>query len=144
MLSTRRPFDRELMRMRKDIDSLMDWPTASLTNFEPEIDIHENENEIVIHAELPGISQDGIDVSTNANNQTLTISGEKTYEYKDDSDSNRVIHERRYGNFERTVPLPKNADFDGVKASMKEGVLNINVPKTDSDDEEGVRKIDIE
>ncbi len=95
--------------------------------FNPSIDVTENDKEIKVSAELPGLSEDDIEVSLSGD--TLTISGEKKAE-KEDKGKNYYKMERSYGSFRRVIPLPCEVETDKVNAAFKKGVLNIVLPKT--------------
>ena len=82
---------------------------------------------MVVKAEIPGISKDDLNVSLTED--SLTISGEKKQEEKvEKKDFHRV--ERSYGSFSRSFRLPDNVDGSKAKASFKDGVLEVRIPKT--------------
>lgn len=92
----------------------------------PSVDIYENANhEIVLKAELPGITREDIDLRVE--NNTLTLRGERKRdtEVKDDQ-YHRV--ERSYGAFTRSFSLPTRIDTEKVRAEFKDGVLSITLP----------------
>ncbi len=93
----------------------------------PKIDLKETDKEIIINAEIPGV--DKKDIKVDVNDNLLTISFEKKQE-KDEKDKGgwRII-ERSYGSFSRTITLPASVKNDGAKASYKDGVLKIVLPK---------------
>ena len=92
----------------------------------PAVDILEDENKVVVKAELPGMTEKDIDVSILGD--TLTIKGEKKKEEeKNDKQYHRL--ERIYGAFHRTVTLPSTVVSDKTKASFKNGILEIEMPK---------------
>jgi HSP20 family protein len=93
----------------------------------PAVDIYTTgEHELVIKAEIPGMSKDDLDITVE--NFTLTLRGEKKAEQtvKDDQ-FHRV--ERSYGTFTRSFALPHTVDTDKVAAEYKEGVLTIRLPQ---------------
>ncbi|MBU0690388.1 Hsp20/alpha crystallin family protein, partial [bacterium] len=94
----------------------------------PNVDIVENEDSYEIHAELPGVTEEEVNVTLN--NNVLTLSGEKKQEVKDEKE-NFVRVERTYGKFERSFSLPSNIQADKVDANYKDGVLSIKVPKAE-------------
>jgi HSP20 family protein len=95
-------------------------------DFVPAVDMFEEGNELVIKAELAGIKKEDIKVEVAGN--TLTLSGEKRGEEKvQKKDYYRV--EQSYGSFSRTLELPEGAKLDEVKASYKDGLLEIRVPR---------------
>ena len=93
----------------------------------PAIDVHENEQEITLRAELAGLSRDEVDLTIDKDR--LTLQGEKKLEKEDaDGDYRRV--ESRYGSFYRSLPLPDSVDQEKVEARFDNGVLNIVLPKS--------------
>jgi HSP20 family protein len=82
----------------------------------------------VVTAELPGIDKDNI--SVNLTDHTLTIKGEKKKE-EEIKEENYYRSERSYGSFLRTLELPRDVHADKVKASFKNGVLEVRLPKTE-------------
>lgn len=103
--------------------------------FNPRLDVTETDQEVKITAELPGLEEKDIDVSLS--HDTLTISGEKKNE-KEDKSENYYRLERSYGSFQRAIALPAEVDGDKVKATFKNGVLQITLPKLQTGD--SVRK----
>jgi HSP20 family protein len=96
-------------------------------DFAPSLDVSETDKEITISAELPGMEPDDIHISIEHN--TLTISGEKQAE-SEEKDKRYYRHERSYGSFYRSIPLPEEVDEDKIDASFKRGVLQVKLPKT--------------
>ena len=107
--------------------------------FSPSIDIKENDKDVSIKAELPGMDEKDIEVSLT--NDALTIRGEKKEE-KEDNGKNYYRMERNYGSFSRTIPLPTGIDSQKADAVFKKGVLTITVHKTE-EAEAKVKKIKI-
>ena len=96
-------------------------------DFVPSIDVFEEGNELVVKAELAGIKRDDIKVEFSGN--TLTLSGVKKAEEKvERKDFYRV--EQSYGSFSRTLDLPEGINIDKVKASYRDGLLEIRIPRT--------------
>jgi len=94
----------------------------------PSVDISENENEIVVVAEVPGMKRENINISIQDN--VLTLKGEKKRE-SDENEENYHRIERSYGVFERSFSLPSVIQTDRVTASYKNGVLSIKLPKAE-------------
>lgn len=92
----------------------------------PPIDIVDNDSEVVVRAELPGLDKDQIQVSLVGN--TLTIKGEKRSE-TEEKEENYYRRERSFGSFERIMDLPENVDTSKTDASFKNGVLEIRLAK---------------
>jgi len=120
------------------------WPSIS-RRFEemelsPSVDIFEEGDDIVVKTELPGMTKDDIEVNLTEN--TITISGEKKREEKVERD-NYYHLERSYGSFRRSFDLPAEVQTDKAKASFKNGVLEVRIPKTE-EAKKKVQKIKIE
>ena len=94
----------------------------------PTVDIFEEGNDLVVKAELPGIKKDDLNVTITENR--ITISGEKKQEEKVEKKNYHRI-ESSYGSFSRSFRLPENVKGDASKASFKEGVLEIRIPKSE-------------
>lgn len=96
----------------------------------PAVEATENENEYVITAELPGISQENIEV--NVADGVLTLRGTKDEERKtEDKDKTFHLLEREYGKFERTFRFPMTVLDNKVSAEFANGVLMVRVPKAE-------------
>ncbi len=92
----------------------------------PLVDIEETKDEFIIYAELPGVAAE--DVKINMADETLTISGEvKEPDRMDERKFHRI--ERTYGKFQRSFYLPVPIEGEKVKASFKNGILTITLPK---------------
>lgn len=96
----------------------------------PAADVMENENEIRVSIEAPGMRAE--DISIDLENNVLTISGEKR-EKREESDERSTWHlsERRYGRFSRSFVLPRDVEQDRIEASFDNGVLHVVVPKSE-------------
>jgi len=95
----------------------------------PGVDIVENEKEIILRADLPGVDEKDIDVQVEEG--TLTLKAERKFEKETkEGDYHRV--ERAYGSFHRSFSLPENVDADGVAATYKKGVLAVTLPKVET------------
>ncbi|MGA8224547.1 MAG: Hsp20/alpha crystallin family protein [Candidatus Acidiferrales bacterium] len=100
--------------------------SSDLTTWAPAVDIYETENELVIKADLPEISEKELDVRVE--NNTLTIRGERKFEEKVKED-NYLRIERTYGSFSRSFSLPNTVNTEAIKADYKNGVLTVELPK---------------
>lgn len=103
---------------------------------EPKVEVTENENNVTVAAELPGIPEDNIDLEISSDGY-LTISGEKKQEKKENRKGS-YFSEFSYGMFKRTVPLPWDLKFDAAAAEYNDGVLRVSIPK--SQNEQGKKK----
>lgn len=95
----------------------------------PAVDIYETENELVLKADLPEVSQKDIDVRVE--NQTLTIAGERKFE-KEEAKKGFHRIERSYGNFVRSFAVPSTFDTDQISAAFHNGVLTVTLPKKEA------------
>jgi HSP20 family protein len=117
----RRPFPSLFGRDR--------WlPIRPLSMQMPSLDVYEEKDTVVVKAELPGMKKEDVEVSLTG--ETLTIKGEKK-EDKEVKEDDYYRRERSYGSFLRTVALPCEVKSDEIKASFKDGVLEIRMPKTE-------------
>ncbi len=96
------------------------------TSFAPPVDIYEDEHNITLKLEVPGIDEKDIDVRVE--NTTLTVHGERKIE-KDEKEENFRRVERQYGEFTRSFTLPSSVDPGQVTADYAKGVLKINLAK---------------
>ena len=92
----------------------------------PSIDVHENEKELVIAAELPGMEEK--DVQLSFRDGVLTIKGEKKSE-RDETKDDVHISERSYGSFQRSFRVPDTVEVDKATADFEKGVLKVTLPK---------------
>jgi len=133
---------RDLLGIRDEVDRVFDsvftrgdggaWPAT----FAAPVDVEETKDEFLVRADLPGVSPKDVKVSVLGD--VLTIRGERKRESQD-----RNLHrvERRYGSFERSFSLGVPVRADQVKASYRDGVLEIHVPKAE---EAKVREIEVQ
>ena|SRR5579864_7945937 len=94
--------------------------------FVPPVDVYEDEHNMVLKLEVPGINEEKLDIQLE--NNTLTVKGERTFE-KDEKEENFHRIERRYGSFLRTFRLPNIVDSEKVEANYDKGVLRITIAK---------------
>jgi HSP20 family protein len=107
--------------------SLRPW-AAAVEDMSPSVDIFEDGSDVVVKAELPGMKKEDLEV--NFTDGDLIISGEKKQEEKVEK-KNYYRMERSYGSFTRSFRLPSDVQGDKAKATFKDGVLVIRVPKTE-------------
>lgn len=103
-------------------------PVRPLSIRMPALDVYEEKDTVIVKAELPGMNKEDIEVNLTGDN--LTIKGEKK-EDKEVKEDNYYRRERSYGSFLRSVDLPCEVKAGEIKASFKEGVLEIRMPKTE-------------
>lgn len=131
---TRRTSDRRLRDLQREVDSIFDQffgrsedEDASAV-WAPRTDLSETDDAFRIRLDVPGMTKD--DITINLQNNTLTVSGERTSERTDEGEE-YVRVERAFGNFHRTFTLPNAVDRENVEAAYEDGVLTIHVPKTE-------------
>lgn len=137
-----RPFS-EMARWEREMERMFDdlfgrrlrpiwderwWPTRTVGISVPAVDLYEGKDELVAKVELPGIGKD--DIQVNITDHHLTIEGEKKKD-EEIKKENYYRSERSYGSFSRSVELPTEVQVEKVKASFKDGVLEVRLPKTE-------------
>ena len=100
--------------------------SLSTTAFAPPVDVYEDEHNVTLKIEVPGIDEKDIDVRIE--NNTLTVHGERKFE-KEEKEENYRRMERQYGSFTRTFTLPSTVNHDNVQADYDKGVLKIKLEK---------------
>jgi len=120
----------QLQTLREEINRFFDLSDNGssdvFNSWAPALDIYEDKDALIVTAEIPGMKKEDIDISLQ--DGVLTVSGERKNEKKyEGSETSRS--ERFFGRFQRSVSLPKKVDADHVKASYKDGILTINLPK---------------
>jgi HSP20 family protein len=101
--------------------------TGEAHEWEPAVDMIDRKDEIVLRADLPGLEQKDISVSVEGG--VLSIRGERQ-EQREEKEEDYYYSERWAGSFYRAVTLPPGVDADKIKATFKNGVLEIHIPKT--------------
>jgi len=96
------------------------------SSFAPAVDVYEDEHNVTLKIEVPGIDEQDIDVRVE--NNTLTVHGERKIEKEEKEENYRRV-ERQYGSFTRTFNLPATVDAEKVQADYDKGVLKITLPK---------------
>jgi HSP20 family protein len=143
--SLRREWDSPVSSFRREMDRLFDdfFRAPALTNISttglmtswPSIDVQDKDNEVLVTAEMPGMTDKDVELSVD--NGTLHIRGEKKGEKNE-----RGYSERWFGRFERHIPLPTSVDENQCKADFHDGLLTIHLPKS-KEAEESRKKIPI-
>ena len=141
------PFE-ELLRLQRELERLARGALVPTQELEREVEerlkhlmpleVYETPNEFVVKVELPGVKKEDVEILIRDN--YLVIKAEKKEEVEEEKQHVHV-KERVYGKFERVIPLPPDLDTDNVKASFKDGVLEIRFPKKSATKE---KKIEIE
>ncbi len=117
---------REMNRLFQDYSVSRGDEELSASSFVPPVDIYEDEHNVTLKMEVPGIDQKDLDIRVE--NSTLTVRGERKLE-KDEKEENFHRIERRYGSFVRTFTLPNTVDTDSINADYDNGVLKIRLAK---------------
>jgi HSP20 family protein len=109
-------------------DSFSEGKDDSLatSNFAPAVDVYEDEHNVTLKIDVPGIDEKDIDVRVE--NRTLTVHGERKFEKEEKEENYRRV-ERQYGSFSRTFTLPATVDTESVSADYDKGVLKIKLAK---------------
>jgi len=132
-------------RLERDLDRMMrefrfgpmfsfGWPeelrhrNGDLGLQMPAIEIYEEKDEVVVKAELPGMKKEDLEI--NLSGDILTIKGEKKKE-EEVKEKGSYYSERSYGSFERSIEIPENVLSDKIRASFKEGVLEVRLQKSE-------------
>ena len=100
--------------------------SRDITTVGPVVDIYENEDEILVYADMPGVEKDKVTV--NVDNGTLTLSGIRETETKGAA----VWHEFGDVEFKRSFSVPQTIDVEKVNAELKDGVLRLHLPKSEA------------
>jgi len=121
----------EFERLQDEINKLFDWSYPNDRglfdrSLSPAVDVVENDNEIILSCDLPGVNKKDLDLSISRN--VITIKGEKKGEQKHEG-SKTYRKETWSGAFQRTISLPDSVDPEKVDASMKDGVLTVKIAK---------------
>ncbi|MDO9566271.1 MAG: Hsp20/alpha crystallin family protein [Candidatus Desulfaltia sp.] len=115
-----RMFDEAFLRS-KDIDD-----EVSLASWKPTVDIYDTDDAIVLKVELPGVDKEKVSVDVKDN--VLTLKGERSVD-KEIKEKNYYRRERSFGSFHRSFTLPTTVNPEDIKATYKDGILTIEVPK---------------
>ena len=127
-LVVRDPFLKDFTALTNRFNHFFDLPRESLGAWNPAVDIFDKGAEVVIHAELPGIKKEDIDV--HVENNVLTIRGKK--ERKEEAKEEGYYRtERAYGSFSRSFSLASSVDVTKIGAEYKDGVLTLSLPKSE-------------
>ena len=104
----------------------------------PALDLIDKENAVIVKMDVPGVTKDKIDIALHGD--VLTVKAE-TREEKEEKDENYIRRERYYSALERSVHIPVKVNADKIKASIKDGILTVELPK---EEEKKAKKIKIE
>ncbi len=124
-----------LTSLRRDMDRLLDdffnhspFHFERENSFSPSVEVSDTTESVIVKAQVPRVSQDNIQVSIT--DETLTLKGEMKKEEKKEEE-NIYRREFHYGSFARTIPLPAAVQSEKAEAKLKDGVLEITIPKSE-------------
>jgi len=130
---------REMNQLFDNVWRGADLPTAWQGQaMVPSVDVSEDDSNVYVTADLPGLSENDVEVSYA--DGALRISGEKTEETTD-KERNYHVTERHYGRFERVLPLAREVEADRISAEFRNGVLTVTLPKAQA--AANARKIEV-
>jgi HSP20 family protein len=123
----------QLTNIRDEINRLFESPrenggSGAFNTWAPALDVFEDNDNLIVRAELPGMKKEDIDISLHDN--IITVSGERKNEKKYEG-GKTSREERFFGRFTRSITLPKQVDSSRVKASYKDGLLTVTLPKAE-------------
>lgn len=116
--------------LRREMNRLFDdvlTRTTPNAAWAPPVDVREDDREISLDVELPGVKPEDVEVT--CDNGLLSIRGQKSAERREGSDGEYHLVERTYGTFTRSFRLPKGVDDSKITADFEHGVLRVRVPK---------------
>ncbi len=136
------PFGKDLDDIGREMASFIERMPFGFfgKGFSPRVDIYETGEDVVVKAEIPGVSKEDLNIYIDDNSIRLSGHSRRDAEFKDE---NTYRSERFYGNFSRTIPLPVEVKPDQAKAEYKDGILSITVPKAENSKMK-YRRIDIQ
>jgi HSP20 family protein len=126
----------EMLTLRDTMDRIFDerlmrpltWRSFDGEALSPALDVHENGDEIVVEAALPGMAPEDVDITITG--QTLTLRGEMKASSAENGDQ-YLYRERRFGTFHRQLQLPVRVEGERADATFEHGVLTLRIPKAD-------------
>jgi HSP20 family protein len=129
------PNEQQLCQLREEIDRLFETPFADFSRmgeffngWAPPLDLAEDKDDLVATVEIPGLKKENLDVSVHEG--VLSISGER--ERANEGETGEAHRrERVFGRFHRTISLPKPVRIDAIKATYRDGILTVTMPKTE-------------
>ncbi|MBI5183494.1 MAG: Hsp20/alpha crystallin family protein [Nitrospinae bacterium] len=124
-------FDDDLFGIERYVDDLFS------AYREPSVDIYEDENEITLQADIPGVEEK--DIKLEVKDGLLTLEAERSEE-NEKKDKKFFRRELRYGGYNRAFTLPRYADYENIKAKLEKGILKVTIPKKE---EAKTKKIEI-
>jgi HSP20 family protein len=134
------PF-RDVDNTGRDLSNFFDFPSKLFGGMSsPRVDVYQTEKDVIVKAEIPGVSKEDLNVYIDENSIRLSGQTKKENELKDE---NAYRTERYYGSFSRVIPLPVEVKSDQARAEYRDGILSITAPKVEPSKVKG-RRIDIQ
>lgn len=128
LFSLQREMNRLFENFFRDTEMATLFPEEEqLSQFTPHIDLKETQDSFILTAEVPGMSEKELEVSIS--DRTLTIRGEKNEE-KEENLKGYYRMERKFGAFQRSIPVPYEVEVEKAEALFNHGVLKVTLPKT--------------
>jgi len=124
-----RDFDYLNTQIQRFFDEFPSFNISSKDSFSPKIDISENDKQIIIDAEIPGVTKDNLKITLQDN--ILTIEGEKK-KVTEEKEKTFYREERSYGKFKRSFTLPVEVNSDNVDAKFENGMLQVKLDKIEA------------
>ncbi len=123
-----------LSAFQNEVDRLFDLPffgreSSQAAGWTPALDLHQDKENLFVHAELPGMKKE--DVTLSLHDGVLTLSGERRHEKAHD-EKTTLRNERFFGRFERSITLPSPVDATRVSAAYENGILTVTLPKAEA------------
>ena len=131
-LMERDPFRDIQGEVNRVFDSFFGSPTSASSRMDrmwkPVVDLYETQDDVVVELELPGVREK--DIALSITGDVLTVKGERQFDEQRNS-GNSLYIERAWGKFERSIRLPMPVDAGRVKATYRDGVLEVRLPKAE-------------
>lgn len=136
------PYDpfRDIHIAKRDLGDFYDFESNRFGETSPRVDVYQTENNVVVKAEVPGVSKEDLNLFIDENTLRLSGQSKRENEFKDE---NTFRTERYYGSFSRTISLPTEVKYDQANAEYKDGILTITVPKVEASKMRG-KKLNIQ
>ncbi len=120
------PFEELVNLWPRELFSRVEPGGSLAVEWNPRCDVTEGDDAIIVHAELPGVAAEDMEVTVR--DSTLCVRGEKRGEKKEEA-KGRTYSERFFGSFERMLTIPTTVDASKIEATLKDGVLEVKLPK---------------
>jgi HSP20 family protein len=132
-LSTWSPFNR-LASLQDELNRLFDFSLPSrdsglFSGWSPALDLYDDKDAFTVNVELPGLKKEDIEISLH--DGVLTVSGERKHELEQKGEAQTFRSERYFGKFQRSLSLPAQVNANAIKATYKDGILSVTLPKAE-------------